>query len=49
MLKSLGEALMLRLDESLSTGRMPDLLQEGGAIPLPPSSAKGGGMGTGLT
>ena len=34
---TVSEALLPRLDEALNTGRMPDLLPGGGAIPLPPA------------
>ena len=34
---TVGEALLPRLDDALNTGRMPDLLPGGGAIPLPPA------------
>ena len=35
---TVGEALLPRLDDALNTGRMPDLLPGGGAIPLPPAT-----------
>ena len=34
---TVGEVLLPRLDEALNTGRMPNLLPGGGAIPLPPA------------
>ena len=34
---TVGEALLPRLDDALNTGRMPDLLPGGVAIPLRPS------------
>ena len=34
---TVSEALLPRLDEAPNTGRMPDLLPGGGAIPLPPA------------
>ena len=34
---TVGETLLPRLDDALNTGRMPDLLPGGGAIPLPPA------------